>query len=240
LIAALVEAGSIQAGAVLTLDPQEGHHLEVRRAEPGARIRLMDGHGVVGVGTLSFGRKTAAVHVLDSIRHDRPAPLVLGVGAGDKDRFGLLVEKCAELGVTDLVPLMTERSANVATRIRPEHIDKLERRALEAIKQSGNPFAPRVHRPVPLLDYIAPVESDLKVVAEQSGARLGGMGPGVSVTCLVGPEGGWTDAELAAVHAEGFVPASFADFTLRFETAAVAAAIVLQQLRSGRPNSAMS
>src|SRR5215212_2288483 len=131
LITALVEAGNIKAGAVVQLDDAEVHHLEVRRATTGDLIRLMDGMGLVASGVVTLGKKAASVEITGVTHHPTPPQLVLGVGAGDKDRFGWLVEKCAELGVSDLVPLMTNRSENVATRVRAEHVDKLNRRALE-------------------------------------------------------------------------------------------------------------
>ena len=77
-----------------------------------------------------------------SRRRGRPSS-TLAVGAGDRDRFGWLVEKAAELGVTTLVPIETARTTGVATRLRGKHLEKLRRQALEAIKQSGAPWATR-------------------------------------------------------------------------------------------------
>ncbi len=227
MITAFVEPGNLKTGAVVGLDAAEVHHLEVRRAVAGDRIRVMDGAGSVATGVLSLAKKEARVDIAEVAEHPRPPALVLGVGAGDKDRFGWLAEKCAEVGVTDLVPLMTNRSQNVATRVRPEHIEKLSRRALESIKQSGNPYAPLVHRPILLDEYLRTVGTTVKVVAEQGGAEFGPVGREASVTCLVGPEGGWTEQELAELHSSGFTPVRLGEFSLRFETAAVAAAIAV-------------
>ena len=72
------------------------------------------------------------------------AELTLAVGAGDRDRFAWLVEKAVELGVTAVVPLETERTAGVATRVATtQHLAKLRRQALEAIKQCGAAWAAR-------------------------------------------------------------------------------------------------
>ena len=79
---------------------------------------------------------------------------MLGVGAGDRDRFGWLVEKATELGVTEIVPLETERTRGVATGCGPEQLDKLRRRAREALKQCGGAWAPVLREPSPLEAFV--------------------------------------------------------------------------------------
>ena len=106
-------------------------------------MRVLDGAGAVAEGTLVREGRDFAVQVekVDTIA--KPPPFVLVVGAGDRDRFAWLVEKAAELGVTDLVPLLTERTRSVAASIRVSHVAALQRRARHAIKQSRAPWSPR-------------------------------------------------------------------------------------------------
>ena len=85
----------------------------------------------------------------------RPPALTLAVGAGDRERFEWLVEKATELGVTCIAPVETERTAAVATRVRAQHVEKLRRRALEAVKQCGAAWAPEVREPEPLAAFLA-------------------------------------------------------------------------------------
>ena len=127
----------------------EAHHLQVRRVEPGERVELRDGEGLVGTGTLRWNGKIWSVEVAEMDRVGPPPPLELAVGAGDRERFAWMVEKATELGVTVVVPLESERTAGVATRIRPQHLDRLRRHALEAVKQSGAAWASRVGLPWP-------------------------------------------------------------------------------------------
>lgn len=232
MITVLVAPGTLKVGALLTLDGAELHHLEVRRVQSGERIRLMDGDGSVGFGTVSLGRKEARADVTEASRLEPPARLVLGVGAGDRDRFTWLAEKCVELGVGELTPLVTERTGNVATRIRPEHVEKLQRRAFEAVKQSGNPFATAVTPPIALEDFIHDLGVDLRFVAEQGGQPAGPIERRAAVGCVIGPEGGWTDEERALLTRSGFRALGLGDHTLRFETAAVAAAVTVWRARS--------
>ncbi|MEO8201318.1 MAG: RsmE family RNA methyltransferase [Gemmatimonadota bacterium] len=232
MITVLVEPGSIATGVSLSLDPAEVHHLQVRRVSSGEDVRLLDGVGGIGMGILTLDRKAATVEVREAARVEPPPALRLAVGAGDRDRFGWLIEKSAELGVSDVFPLETERTVNVSSRIRSEHIEKLARRGLDAIKQSGSAWAPRVHASVSLDEFLADGRN-LKLAAEQGTGAFPPIKPTDALDCLVGPEGGWTAREVATMDARGcrFVSLSFN--TLRFETAAIAFAVLVRHQREG-------
>ncbi len=138
----LVPAGALVEGARITLDALEVHHLRVRRAGAGETVRLLDGAGGIGEGTLEMGKKDAVVTVGQVTREAKPSALVLAIGAGERDRFAWVVEKAAELGVTEIVPLETEHTRGVASRIRGAQVERFRRRTLEAIKQCGATWAP--------------------------------------------------------------------------------------------------
>jgi 16S rRNA (uracil1498-N3)-methyltransferase len=225
----LVEPGA-RSGELGRLAEGEEHHLRVRRAHDSDPVELRDGAGLVGTGRL---RHAAGWQVeVDTARMvGRPRRLTLAVGAGDRGRFEWLVEKATELGVTDVVPLETQHTAAVATRVRPQHVGKLRRQALEAVKQCGAAWAPEVHQPEPLTAFLArPVEGD-RWLADPDGG-----GPALTrdsaVTVLIGPEGGLTEAERAAARTAGYRPVRLGPHTLRFETAAVAAAALAVAARS--------
>ena len=88
----------------------------------------------------------------------RPAELTLAVGAGDRERFGWLVEKAVELGVTRVVPLETERTAGVPA-IRDAHLTSCAARRSRRIKQCGAAWAPRWRSPLPLAAFVASAPS---------------------------------------------------------------------------------
>ena len=224
VIALLAPAGTLVAGAELQLEPDERHHLRVRRARSGDPVRLLDGKGSVAAGLVQGEPNEGRIR-LDSVEHRAaPAQLGLAVGAGDRDRFAWLVEKAAELGVTDLIPLETERTGGVSTRVRGEHIEKLQRRALEAIKQAGSAWAPTIHLPHTLAELVARHRSGVRWLAELEGRRAEPPDPHAPVWIAVGPEGGFTEAEKLVLLDEGWVGVRLSGHTLRFETAAVAAA----------------
>src|SRR5881394_1446874 len=106
------------------LDESEQHHLRVRRVDADDLVEIRDGCGLVGRGRLVRNGKTWAVDIESSDIVPRPPEIVLGVGAGDRERFAWLVEKAAELGVTTVVPLETMRTAGVASKLRGAHLDR--------------------------------------------------------------------------------------------------------------------
>lgn len=231
MIAVLVEPGQLVQDAVVPLLPDEVHHLRVRRAQPGDPLTVLDGQGAVGQAELLPGDRVA---IRSARSVPKPPGLVLAVGAGDRDRFGWLAEKAAELDVTDLIPLETERTSGVAARVMKAHVGRLQRRALQAIKQSGAAWPPMVHPPRSLAELLAAHPTGRRWLADRQGGRPaiddGDTRPG-ELLIVVGPEGGWTEAERRLLLDAGLEPVRFGVRTLRFETAAVAGAVLANLLR---------
>jgi 16S rRNA (uracil1498-N3)-methyltransferase len=223
MITLLARPGSLVPGASVQLEPEEEHHLSVRRADPEAAIELRDGAGTRAEGRLEHGGSRLCVRVGRVTTEPEPAPTVLAVGAGDRERFALLAEQSAQLGATRLVPLETLRSASVATRLRDAHLERVRRRVREAIKQSGAAWAPVVEEPMPLADFLARGRSGVAWLADAEGEPAGALPPGEPLTVAVGPEGGFADEERASLLAAGFRPMRLGPHLLRFETAALAA-----------------
>lgn len=215
---------SIAAGLILRLDEQEAHHLRVRRAEPGQEVELRNGAGLLGTGVLEPVGSELSVRVVECRTAERGPALLLAVAAGDKDRFGWLAEKAAELGATDLVPVETARTLHVATRVRVPHAARLGRRSLEATKQSGAAWAPVVHEPVAFAAFIHRNDLGTRWLADAAGTPPPRGDWNVPISVLVGPEGGLTPEERSAAIDAGWHPISLGPHVLRFETAAAAAA----------------
>jgi 16S rRNA (uracil1498-N3)-methyltransferase len=240
MITVLVPPGLVPPGLATgrreRLDDAEQHHLRVRRAHDGERVALRDGAGLVGIGRIAIVGKAWEVEIESAEHRARPAALTLAVGAGDRERFGWVVEKAAELGATRIVPLVTARAGAVATRIRDNHVEKFRRQALEATKQCGAAWAVQVDEPVALAAFIERGETErngpgLRWLADAAGDAPPGALDGVAVTIVVGPEGGLEDQERTALLAAGFQPVALARHTLRFETAALAAAAAVASAR---------
>jgi 16S rRNA (uracil1498-N3)-methyltransferase len=223
VITLLVPAG-VAAGRREPLEDAELHHLRVRRAVEGESVALRDGAGLVGTGRLVAAGRGWAVEIEAVERRPPPAPLTLAVGAGDRERFAWLVEKAVELGATAVVPLETEHVRGVATRLRDGHLPKLRRHALEALKQCGAAWAPELPPAVGLDDFLARARDGACWLADAGGAAPPASLDARPVTIVVGPEGGLTERERESLRRAGYTGIALGPHTLRFETAALAAA----------------
>jgi 16S rRNA (uracil1498-N3)-methyltransferase len=226
----------------VTLRDEEAHHLlHVLRAAPGMRVVLFDGSGrEFDAEVTACGRSTVDLHVLDRREVDRELrfPLTLGVALPKGDRQRWLVEKAVELGVARLVPLRTDRSQATGDRAG----DKLGRYVVEASKQCGRNRLMQIE-PVHDWDQWLRLPQELATqapaaprlwLAAPGGAPLAddGLAELRPTFVAVGPEGGFTDDELAAAHAAGWQSISLGPRILRVETAALALAALLGLVRS--------
>lgn len=223
MITVLASPGSLVAGTTVILEADEGHHLAVRRAAPGTDLQLLDGAGSRAQGKLATMGRSVAVLIERVTLEPAPTETVLAVGAGDRDRFGILVEHAGQLGATRIVPLETERTASVATRLRKGHLERVRRRARESIKQSGSAWAPQVDSPQSVSELLAGAHRGSRWLADREGSPGPELSADQALIVVVGPEGGFTPEERAAFTAAGFQSVRLGPHLLRFETAALAA-----------------
>jgi 16S rRNA (uracil1498-N3)-methyltransferase len=225
-------AGALWAvGQLVSLDDNEIHHLRVRRAKDRESVEILDGAGLTGTGRLIQSGRQWLVEVRTAERQARPPETTLAVAAGDRERFSWMVEKSVELGVTGIIPLETARSADVATRLKEAHLRRLRRSALEATKQCGAAWAPIVEEPVSLPELVRKMTSGLRWLADPAGVPPPTSLNHGPLTAVIGPEGGLTETERAALLSAGYQPVALGSHTLRFETAALALAAAAAQAR---------
>jgi 16S rRNA (uracil1498-N3)-methyltransferase len=204
----------------IELAEQDRRHLRVLRVRPRDEITVSDGAGRWRVAR--FGDVVEPVgDIVSVVPATPPITIVFAPVKGDRPEW--IVQKLTELGVDTIVPLIAERSVVVWPRDRVAHqLDRLRRISREAAMQSRQCYLPEVSSPMSFADAVAGRGVCL--------AHPGGAAPDLDhPAVLVGPEGGWSDAELSAeVPRVGLGPA-----VLRAETAAVAAGVLLTALRSG-------
>lgn len=233
------------ASRLVMLAADEARHLrDVLRLERGAEVFVFDGAGneyrcVVG----ECGRGGAQLEVLEEVeaaRSESQLQLELAVALLKGEKFELVVQKATELGVTAIVPLIT-RQADV--RVRDERdgarrTARWQRIALEAAKQSGRALVPNIKAPRSFAALVeaAPAGEELRLMfSEREGRSLSSLIEDAparlhAATALVGPEGGWTDEELALARSAGWQLITLGGRTLRAETAAIATTALLQHL----------
>ncbi|BBO30533.1 RsmE family RNA methyltransferase [Lacipirellula parvula] len=220
-------------GDQATLDGNEAHHLlHVLRATPGMAVTLFDGSGQeFDAEVVACKRSTVELAILESRLVDRelPQPLVLGVALPKGDRQRWIVEKSVELGVTRIVPLVTERSEKQGG-------DKLGRYVIEASKQCGRNRLMEIAEPMRWSDWLT--ASDLldegtpthrRWVAHPTGVRptAAEFAQQLPTLLAIGPEGGLSDGEVEAATAAGWKAVGLGERILRIETAALGLAACL-------------
>jgi 16S rRNA (uracil1498-N3)-methyltransferase len=216
----------------VTLDGQEAHHLlHVMRAKVGASITLFDGGGAEFLAeVVRCGRSEVEVRVLERREVDRELPfaLVVGVSLPKGDRQKWLVEKLTELGVKRLVPIVTERGVAQPT---DSALERLGRSVVEAAKQCGRNRLLEIAPPQAWSEWLSDGHEagSHRLVAHPSGEPLSAMNLSASgsIYIAIGPEGGFTDAEITAAVAQGWQSVHLGRSILRIETAAMALASVV-------------
>jgi len=229
--ARLVVSSLPGVGERARLSADETSHARARRLRPGDSVTLLDGSGRVARAVLTrldaTAGEAAVVEVVEiveeAVEQQRIELLVAGLRA---ERLAWIAEKAAELGVAAMSIVGSSRTQSF--RASSNVLERLERVAREAAKQSESPRWPRFSGPVPFAEAVASVASSAArgFILEASGAPFPSrLSPG-PVALLVGPEGGWTSEELASAASRGWTAASLPAGKLRAETAAIAAVVL--------------
>jgi 16S rRNA (uracil1498-N3)-methyltransferase len=210
---------------ILTLDGPSANYLgNVLRLGPGARVKLFDDRTGEWLAEIAeAGKKRVTLAVTKHLRPREPSPdLWLLFAPIKRGRIDWLVEKATELGVARLVPVVTRRT--VVDRL---NLDRLRAHIVEAAEQCERTALTELAEPRKLGALLAswPAERTLYFADENGGEPMSAE-PGPAAI-LIGPEGGFTDEERAAIRAVEQVRAiGLGPRILRADTAALAAVAV--------------
>ena len=218
-------ATRLEAGHVAELGEGEAHHVRVRRLEPGARVRLLDGAGAVATGTLTrVGKSSAMVEIEYVARVAAPPAVHLLAPIADRDRMLWLAEKTTELGLTSWRAVMWRRSRGVSPRGEGTAFHaKVRARMTAALTQSGSAWLPAVLDDTSADEILTAVGPGARFLLDREGEPMLSLPMAAPLTIAVGPEGGLDDDERKRLAMAGWMPVSLGPATLRFETAGTAA-----------------
>ena len=241
-------ADEITGDTAALVGEHAAHLARVLRAEVGQEFDIATGEEVRRgtITTISYDRIEFALGAKQHLTLRSGAPkITLALAIFKFDRMDWAIEKCTEIGVARIIPVIARRTEVHLASAAVKRRERWQRIVRQAAEQSPRPAPPEVAAPVKLkdldVDGVLAAEA-LRVVLDESLAgsdgdtRLGEIlqshSFGVELALAVGPEGGWADGELSWFYEAGWIAASLGDTILRAETAAVVAtALAIETLR---------
>lgn len=209
---------------------QARHARDVLRLAEGTEVEVFDDAGTTAVGTLVYSAAANIAVNVERVSQPQATPairLIVASAVPKGERADWMVEKLSELGVAAFIPLATERSVVLPTGTSKH--DRWTRIATESAKQSKRPGVMRIEKLTPIHELLLRNVNGI-VLSTAPEARpivqaITAISPG-EFHLFIGPEGGWTEAELQAFDTAKITPARLTATTLRTETAALAAVAV--------------
>lgn len=231
-----------EADPSVTLDAEQSHHLaRVLRLSEGDPVRVFDGRGGEWAGTVVTGDRRAAtighLHPVTPLA-EPPVRLTLLAAVLRGGAMDTLVHDATMTGVARLVPVLSAR-VSVGRRdeaLRAAHA-RWQRVALAATRQCGRAVLPSIADPVPLGEALGREAAGVRLWLAEPTLSAGGLrrvdalaarARAEGAVLAIGPEGGWTEAEVAQARDAGFVPWSLGPLVLRAEHVPLAAMSVLR------------
>lgn len=207
------------------------HLVRVLRARIGQQFDIV-ADGVLRRGTISaVSDVRVEFDLAEELSTDSPAiHLSLLLAVFKFDRMEWAIEKCTELGVTRIIPIVARRTDSHLALASAKRVERWRRIALQAAEQSRRAMPPEISDPIKLRDALS-ISAELKIVLSEAEeqtnlSEVSGPTGNSQVLLAVGPEGGWTEDELNLFQEEGWLSASLGPTILRAETAAVAAVAI--------------
>jgi 16S rRNA (uracil1498-N3)-methyltransferase len=208
------------------------HLVRVLRARVGQDFDIATG-SVVRRGRISFVSDARVEFELgEEISRARQAEITLVLAVFKFDRMEWAIEKCTELGVARIVPIIARRTDAHLAAASAKRVERWQRIARQAAEQSRRAAPPEIARPIKIaeaLDMPASLRIVLSESEEQTLLRdvVKRQIAEDGIVLAVGPEGGWTESELQSFRQSGWTSASLGNTILRAETAAIAATAVV-------------
>lgn len=212
----------------LSLD--ESKHLrEVLRLRSGDKVCVFDGEGnehLCIVQEVGAKKDSSILRILQKTTPASPESeldLTLGVALLKGEKFDLIVQKAVELGVTELVPVLTKRGDSKNVRL-----ERWQKIGIEAAKQSGRAKLMIISELRNFEGFAEDATGAKILFSERNGESFSAIKADKKITAVIGSEGGWEDSEIEFARTKSFQIITLKGRILRAETAAIAIAAVLQ------------
>lgn len=213
------------------------HLIRVLRARPGQEFDIVTGPVVRRGNIVTIGDNRVELELAEEVPASTTLALTLLLAIFKFDRMEWAIEKCTELGVSQIIPVIARRTDAHLAAASVKRAERWRRIALQAAEQSRRAMPAEIAAPIKL-QQAASQPAALRIVlaeTEQQALLKDLLSSHVrgDVALAIGPEGGWTEEELSLFQKSGWSPASLGSTILRAETAAIAAtAITVSEMAS--------
>ncbi len=228
------------ANQITILDEDAKHIKTVLRAKPGEEMTVCDGEGTDYFCKINaVAEKEILLDILEKkpCQTEPAVKITLFQGLPKADKMDMIIQKCVELGIDSIVPVVTERTIVKLDKKEPKKIQRWQKIAESAAKQSGRgkipcienvlSFSQAIEESKKLCSAVIPYEKELQRGIKEFVKTFSGDTLGI----FIGPEGGFSLEEIQQAQKEGILPITLGKTILRTETAAIAAtAILLHEL----------
>lgn len=223
------------AGDSIELDEDNSRHaISVLRMQTGEQLHLTNGKGSLFTASIADAHKKKCRLTITGIEHTPPAPGKTAIGISlvkNPVRFEWFLEKATEIGITEIFPLLCQRTEKQHFRQ-----DRMNNVLVSALLQSRQTWLPVLHQPVKFDELVPRAAYGQQFIAhcrEDQKQNLSGslIYPLSTQLILIGPEGDFTAAEIESALQHGFVPVALGSTRLRTETAGLVAAALLKNER---------
>lgn len=207
-------------------EEESGHCVRVLRYGAGDEILLTDGKGFTyNARIVNAHAKRCVFEILSKEKQQKSHDFYLHIAIAPTkniERIEWMVEKCTEIGVDEITPILCHYSERKQIRV-----DRLEKIILSAAKQSLTPYLPKLNCLTPIDKVITQAQEQTRFIAhcykEDKRELKDEIQKGASCLIMIGPEGDFSEQEIASALDHGFVPVSLGRSRLRTETAGVVA-----------------
>lgn len=209
----------------ITVEGSEFHHLvRVRRFEVADEVWLVNGFGVAALARIVAIREAdldlKIIHEAES-RGELDCELTLAVANLKGDHLNLIVEKATELGVRQIIPLLTDHTIKKGI-----NRNRLERIAIAAMKQSRRSYLPKIHDLTPYDEFVEKSVDGLSLFCHASDTSLPlvsnrSLKKSKQINIFIGPEGDWSKDEIDLASVSDYTFTGLGPRRLRAETAAI-------------------
>jgi 16S rRNA (uracil1498-N3)-methyltransferase len=211
------------------------HLSRTLRAQVGQEFEVACGDVVRRAIIASLDDERVEFELGEEISVSAPLPITLWLAVFKFDRMEWAIEKCSELNVTSILPVIARRTEKHLAQAAEKRVERWRRIGREASEQARRVAPPEIADPIKLVDALkAPAELRIVLAETEREAHLldvlGARHDIRSLTLAIGPEGGWTSDEFELFEQARWTSASLGTTILRAETAAIAALVLARSI----------